>query len=101
MACTLAAVKLGIPVTHVEAGLRSFDRGMPEEINRVLTDQISDLLYTTERAAATNLAREDDERSATSATSAVNHYIAKFITAEGAEDAEEDSTTRVRQVSFS
>jgi UDP-N-acetylglucosamine 2-epimerase (non-hydrolysing) len=45
-------------VVHVEAGLRSYDRSMPEEINRVLTDQIADLLYTTERAAADNLARE-------------------------------------------
>jgi UDP-N-acetylglucosamine 2-epimerase (non-hydrolysing) len=47
-----------VPVAHVEAGLRSFDRSMPEEINRVLTDQIADLLYTTERAAHENLARE-------------------------------------------
>ena len=58
LACTLVAVKKGIPVAHVEAGLRSFDRSMPEEINRVLTDQIADLLYTTERAAHENLARE-------------------------------------------
>ena len=58
IACALVATKKGIPVIHVEAGLRSFDRGMPEEINRVLTDQISDLLYTTERSAAGNLARE-------------------------------------------
>ncbi len=50
LACTLVAVKKGVPVAHVEAGLRSFDRSMPEEINRVLTDQIADLLYTTERA---------------------------------------------------
>lgn len=48
----------GIPVAHVEAGLRSFDRGMPEEINRVLTDQVADLLYTTERTALDNLLRE-------------------------------------------
>ena len=54
----LVAVKKGVPVAHVEAGLRSFDRSMPEEINRVLTDQIADLLYTTERAAHDNLARE-------------------------------------------
>ena len=58
LACSLVAVKKGVPVVHVEAGLRSFDRAMPEEINRVLTDQIADLLYTTERSAATNLARE-------------------------------------------
>ena len=51
----LVAVKKGIPVAHVEAGLRSFDRTMPEEINRVLTDQMADLLYTTERSAADNL----------------------------------------------
>lgn len=58
IACALVATKKGIPVLHVEAGLRSFDRAMPEEINRVLTDQIADLLYTTERTAADNLARE-------------------------------------------
>src|ERR1700693_3284874 len=58
LACSLVACKKGIPIAHVEAGLRSFDRDMPEEVNRVLTDQIADLLYTTERAAADNLARE-------------------------------------------
>jgi UDP-N-acetylglucosamine 2-epimerase (non-hydrolysing) len=58
LACTLVAVKKGIPVVHVEAGLRSYDRAMPEEINRVLTDQVADLLYTTELSAADNLARE-------------------------------------------
>src|ERR1700730_10061322 len=58
LACSLVAVKKNIPVIHVEAGLRSFDRAMPEEINRVLTDQIADLLYTTERTAYDNLARE-------------------------------------------
>jgi UDP-N-acetylglucosamine 2-epimerase (non-hydrolysing) len=58
IACALVAAKLGVPVAHVEAGLRSYDRDMPEEINRVLTDQISDLLFTTEEAAAANLARE-------------------------------------------
>jgi UDP-N-acetylglucosamine 2-epimerase (non-hydrolysing) len=52
------AVKKGVPIVHVEAGLRSFDRTMPEEINRLLTDQICDLLYTTERSAADNLRRE-------------------------------------------
>jgi UDP-N-acetylglucosamine 2-epimerase (non-hydrolysing) len=58
LACSLVAAKKGIPVVHVEAGLRSYDRTMPEEINRVLTDQIADLLYTTERSAADNLLRE-------------------------------------------
>jgi UDP-N-acetylglucosamine 2-epimerase (non-hydrolysing) len=58
LACALVAVKKGVPVVHVEAGLRSFDRRMPEEINRILTDQISDRLYTTERSAAANLERE-------------------------------------------
>ncbi|MCY7317028.1 MAG: UDP-N-acetylglucosamine 2-epimerase (non-hydrolyzing) [Rubrivivax sp.] len=58
LACTLVAVKKGVPVVHVEAGLRSHDRKMPEEINRVLTDQVADRLYTTERSALANLLRE-------------------------------------------
>jgi len=58
LACSLVAAKKQVPVVHVEAGLRSFDRAMPEEINRVLTDQIADVLYTTERTAHENLARE-------------------------------------------
>jgi len=64
LACSLVASKKRVPVVHVEAGLRSFDRNMPEEINRVLTDQIADRLYTTERIAAENLSREgiDGER---------------------------------------
>jgi len=59
IACALVAVKNHVPVIHVESGLRSGDREMPEEINRVLTDQISALLYTTERTAADNLQREN------------------------------------------
>ena len=64
IACALVAVKKNVPVIHVEAGLRSGDRAMPEEINRVLTDQISDLLFTTEKTAEPNLTNEgvDAER---------------------------------------
>src|SRR5436190_1742136 len=58
LACALVAAKKGVAVIHVEAGLRSFDRTMPEEINRVLTDQISELLFTTEEGARDNLLRE-------------------------------------------
>jgi UDP-N-acetylglucosamine 2-epimerase (non-hydrolysing) len=63
LACSLVAVKRRVPVVHVEAGLRSYDRAMPEEINRVLTDQIADVLYTTERVAHDNLAREGVDES--------------------------------------
>lgn len=58
VACALVCSKLGIRVAHVEAGLRSFDRKMPEEINRLLTDQLADLLFTTCDEADENLARE-------------------------------------------
>ena len=55
IACSLAAVKLNIKVAHVEAGLRSFDKEMPEEINRVLTDTIADFLFVTEKSGLENL----------------------------------------------
>ncbi len=58
IACALVAVKRGVHVAHVEAGLRSHDRHMPEEINRILTDRISDYLFTTERSANDTLRRE-------------------------------------------
>ncbi len=58
VACALVAAKERIPVAHVEAGLRSFDRSMPEEINRILTDALADLLFTTEESANQNLANE-------------------------------------------
>jgi UDP-N-acetylglucosamine 2-epimerase (non-hydrolysing) len=58
LACALVAAKLDIPVAHVEAGLRSFDRGMPEEINRVLTDAISRWLFVSEPSGVTNLKHE-------------------------------------------
>jgi UDP-N-acetylglucosamine 2-epimerase (non-hydrolysing) len=58
VACTLSAVKLGVPVAHLEAGLRSFDRKMPEEINRLVTDVLADILWTPSPDGDTNLIRE-------------------------------------------
>jgi len=58
VAASLVAAKLAIPVAHVEAGLRSFDRTMPEEINRIVTDALSDWLFVSERSGLENLARE-------------------------------------------
>jgi UDP-N-acetylglucosamine 2-epimerase (non-hydrolysing) len=58
LAATITAAKLGIQVAHVEAGLRSFDRTMPEEINRLVTDALSDFLFTTEQSGNENLLRE-------------------------------------------
>ena len=58
MACTLVAAKLSIKVAHIEAGLRSFDRSMPEEINRLVTDSLADLLFTPSEDADWNLLRE-------------------------------------------
>jgi UDP-N-acetylglucosamine 2-epimerase (non-hydrolysing) len=58
IATALVAAKMTIPIAHVEAGLRSFDRAMPEEINRVLTDHLSDLLFTTEPGGGENLLKE-------------------------------------------
>jgi UDP-N-acetylglucosamine 2-epimerase (non-hydrolysing) len=63
IACALTAVKLGVPVAHVEAGLRSFDRTMPEEINRILTDSISRWLFVSEPSGIENLKREGVEPS--------------------------------------
>ncbi len=64
IACTLVAKKMGIKIAHVEAGLRSFDMEMPEEINRILTDRISDYLFVTEQSGLDNLKNEgvDDKK---------------------------------------
>ncbi|MFH0776992.1 MAG: UDP-N-acetylglucosamine 2-epimerase (non-hydrolyzing) [Candidatus Eisenbacteria bacterium] len=58
LACSITSVKLHVPLAHVEAGLRSFDRTMPEEVNRVVTDSLSELLFTTCEDAEANLIRE-------------------------------------------
>ena len=58
LACTLAAVKLMIPVAHVEGGLRSFDRSMPEEINRLVIDALADILFVSEPSGLANLRHE-------------------------------------------
>ncbi len=58
MAAALVAAKLGVPIAHVEAGLRSFDRSMPEEINRLVTDTLSDFLFASEPSGVENLRRE-------------------------------------------
>lgn len=63
MACSIVAAKLLIPVAHVEAGLRSFDRAMPEEINRLVTDALASYLFTTSRDADENLKREGADAS--------------------------------------
>jgi UDP-N-acetylglucosamine 2-epimerase (non-hydrolysing) len=64
LACTLVAIKMGIKVAHVEAGLRSFDRSMPEELNRILTDSVADYLFVTEESGMQHLKNEGvaDER---------------------------------------
>ncbi len=59
LACALTAAQMRVPLVHVEAGLRSRDRSMPEEVNRILTDAISDQLFVTEQAAVDNLLREN------------------------------------------
>src|SRR4051812_34597608 len=58
LGCALAAAKRGVPIAHVEAGVRSFDWSMPEEVNRVVTDRLSDLLFTHSLSAVDNLAAE-------------------------------------------
>ncbi len=63
VACAIVCAKKDVPVGHIEAGLRSFDRAMPEEINRILTDSISSFFFTTEFSAVKNLRKEGHSRS--------------------------------------
>ncbi|NMC73183.1 MAG: UDP-N-acetylglucosamine 2-epimerase (non-hydrolyzing) [Geobacteraceae bacterium] len=62
LACSVVAKKMAVPVAHVEAGLRSFDTAMPEEINRMVTDAISDLFFVTEKSGVENLEKEGKRR---------------------------------------
>jgi len=85
VACSLVAAKLNIKVAHVEAGLRSFDRTMPEEINRLLTDAISDYLFVTEKSGMINLEKEGIDKSKVFLVGNVmidslTHYIQKANT---------------------
>jgi len=62
LACALVAAKMNIPIAHIESGLRSFDQTMPEEINRILTDRISDLLFISEESGIKNLKKEGAQK---------------------------------------
>ena len=84
LACSLVAVKKAVPVVHVEAGLRSWDRRMPEEINRVLTDQIADRLYTTERSAANARVAKVSQDVADKYQGALNDALKKQTTLQAA-----------------
>ncbi len=88
LAGALAATKLHIPVAHVEAGLRSYNRRMPEEINRVLTDHMADVLFAPTRGAVANLAAEGIDESLTFLSGDVMYDAALFY----AEKAETEST---------
>ncbi len=83
LAGTLAAVKVGIPVAHLEAGLRSFDMSMPEEVNRLVTDQLSSMLLTPTADAEKNLLREGAEKSR---IHFVGNIMAESLSAQSAAD---------------
>ena len=92
LAGALAAVKIGVPVGHVEAGLRSFDREMPEEINRVLTDHISDFLFAPTRKSKENLLNEgiSEEKIYVTGNTIVDAIYQNLDLAEGRDDILED-----------
>ncbi len=79
MAAALVGSKLHIPVAHIEAGLRSFDKGMPEEINRVMTDHISDLLFITEAVGLRHLRNEGIEKNCHVVGDVMIDTLAHFI----------------------
>lgn len=86
LAGALAAAKLRIPVAHVEAGLRSFNRGMPEEINRVLTDHVSEWLFTPSTVATRNLAREGIDARRVHEVGDIMYDVALFFGARAREE---------------
>lgn len=91
VAAALVAKKLHIPVAHVESGLRSWDRTMPEEINRIVTDAICDLLFVTEESGRTNLLREGaDPRAIHFVGNTMIDSLAALIARDGATDASID-----------
>ncbi len=81
LAGALAAAKLGIPVAHVEAGLRSYRRDMPEEINRVLTDHVSALLLCPSDVAVANLRREGIEQGVHAVGDVMFDVLSRFLPA--------------------
>lgn len=97
LAGALAAVQQGVPVAHVEAGMRSYDRAMPEEINRVLTDHLSALLLCSSEAAAANLAAEGIGRSGAAGQRASSTATAVQVVGDVMVDVAQQAQPRARE----